>query len=589
MCVSSDDCSGTAICDEGVCWGDPPDTTSFAAVLIPPADRPELALTELTDISIAADGQISGLQFGPTISLHGRIILGCAVDQQEGCGNAAPVPGQVLVERVSSFRGGPQYRRSVLTNPGVGVEEDTFSISLPADDAEYRVTFVADESSLESLALGGTQVQAPPFSTTIRASGDLAVVWEIGKPEQLKSIEGCVTSATGNGSNFEGMRVSALGRWSLLDKPTRASSVVTTDSEGCFNLKVPIDMLDEFDIIAKPGPGKTLPTLRLSGELVVDPSIDKPGLVHTIAPLLMPNAPNPVQFKLPLRGASGAGALEPVSGATVVFETSFALPVPDERNIEVSFSTQVVSNGLGEDDPGVVEVDLYPGSADLNRSYRVRVLPPPDSEYASVFDAVVEVGTGEGAPVLGSLDLQRRIAVTGAFTTADGKALVDTPLTVRPSALLRLQASTSERAMLDNLQFPSDLTGENGEFLVWLDAALVGLMARYDFELAPPDFSSAPRWSFESVSLANPSSPAGSLDFGSMPLPPASYARGLVRDLQGQVVVGAEVRWFQVPTVEACESVGEPGSAEPCLLPARLLGLWESDEAGEVIAVLPDP
>lgn len=585
MCESSDECSGTAVCDKGVCWGDPPDTHALTAVLIPPADRPDLAPTELTSIAISADGYIADLRFGQAVLLHGRIILGCADEQTEGCGADAPVPAQVHVERASGFLGGPLYRRSVLTNIGLAPEKDTFSISLPADGAEYRVTVIPDEAVLDSRASGGVQIQVPPFSTTVRTSGDLAVVWEVGKPEQLKSIEGCITSATGNGANFKGMHVSALGRWTAEAKATRASSVVTTNSEGCYRLKVPIDMLDTFDIIAKPPPGKSLPTLRLVGEIVPDPALETPWQVHVIAPLLMPNAANPVRFKLPLRGASGGGALEPVSGATVVFDTVFELPVPDERNIEVSFSTQAVSNPLGQSEPGVAVVDLYPGSADRNRHYTVRVLSPPDSENASVFDAHVEIGTGEGAPVLGNLDLTRRVAVTGSFTTAAGEPLANTPLTVRPASLLRLETTAAERALLDNLQFPSTLSEKAGDFLVWLDPALLGIMARYDFELAPSDFSSAPRWTFENLGLEG----TASVDFGEMTLPPASHARGSVTDANGKLVAGAEIRWFQGPSQEVCNASRIGGRSDTCLAPARLLGIWESDKAGETIVVLPDP
>src|SRR5690606_7604301 len=108
-----------------VCWGDPPGTAAFSAVAIPPANRPELAPTELTEISISADGTISGLEFSEAVALHGRIVLGCAEGQETECGALAPVPAQVVVERSSIFLGGPQYRRSVLTNTTVGEDADT--------------------------------------------------------------------------------------------------------------------------------------------------------------------------------------------------------------------------------------------------------------------------------------------------------------------------------------------------------------------------------------------------------------------------------------------------------------------------------
>ncbi len=583
MCQETEDCRGNQICDDGVCWGDPPDTSMFAAVLIPPADRPDLAPTELVDIVIGQDGTIAGLEFGASIWVHGRIILACSNEDTEPC--TTLVPAQVIVERDSGFQGGPGYRRTTTTNTEVGEEEDSFEIRIPADGAEYRVTVVPDEASLGSLSAGSDQVQAPPFSTIVQTSEDLEVTWELGRPEQLKSIEGCITSTTGNGSNFGGMHVTALGRWSLRTPLTRASSVVTTDDDGCFSLSVPRGMLDEFDIVAKPGPGITLPTLRLSGEFVSDP-IEGEDTPHQLAPLRMPNAANPVTFKLPIMGLSSGGGLEPVSGATVHFETLFTKTEGEERDVQIRFVAQVTSNGISEQEPGVASVSLYPGNIDFNRTYHVRALPPPDSQYASLFDSSIEVGTGDGAPVLPSLSLGRRVAVTGTITRYDGLGLANSPLTVRPTPVLREKLATQdERTTLDNLQFPSDLTSDSGDFLLWLDPDLLGTAARYDFVVAPPDYSSAPPWTFEDLTLG-PTAGATMVDLGEMRLPPASYVRGQVRDRDGQLLPGAEIRWFQLPASDSCERAG---LAQGCRIPAHLLGIWESDADGQVVAVLPDP
>jgi hypothetical protein len=177
MCSIDADCEGSEICDEGVCWGDPPAGGNFAALLMPPSDRPDLAPTELGTLSISADGFISGLEFGPTIQLHGRIVLGCGdgVEPGENCGPEALVPGQVIVERLSSFPGGPSYRRTVLTNVEADIDEDSFRVSLPHDGEEYQVTVLPDEATINALASGSPQVQAPPFSTIIRTTDDLLV------------------------------------------------------------------------------------------------------------------------------------------------------------------------------------------------------------------------------------------------------------------------------------------------------------------------------------------------------------------------------------------------------------------------------
>jgi hypothetical protein len=343
-------------------------------------------------------------------------------------------------------------------------------------------------------------------------------------------------------------------------------------------------MLDTFDIVAKPGPGLTLPSLRLKGLMVPDPPPEGPNTPLEIEPLIMPNAANPATFKLPLQGLSSGGALIPIGGATVVMETTFELPANEARDIEMTFSAQAATNGIGEPDEGAAVLQLYPGGLDVNRPYKVRVLSPPDSEFASLFSGEVVVGTGEGAPVLAGLTLERRVAVTGSLATSTGTPLANTPLSVRPTSAFRQSVSTaSERAILDNLQFASDLSGESGDFFLWLDKELLGQRASDEVDIAPPEFSSAPRWTLEDVSIEEQRANE-SVDLGTLNLPPASYARGTVRDPGGLLVSGAEVRWFQLPDPGSCDV-----NLATCASPAKLLGIWESDEAGEVVAVLPDP
>lgn len=592
MCEVSTDCpSVNHLCDQGVCWGDPPDPRRFAAVLIPPADRSDLAPTELTQITIAPDGTIGGMDFGPTVTLHGRIELGCGSAKQIPNGDPADcepntlIPAQVLIERTSSFAGGPQFRRTVLTNIEASEEEDSFSISLPMDGAEYQVTVLPDEVSLESIASGGAQIQAPPFSTLVRSDSDIDVLWEIGSPDQLKKIEGCVISGVGNGTAFSGMRVSAIGKWTSFSKGTRASSLVSTDEEGCFSLSVPIDMQDEFDIVVKPGPGQTLPTIKLSDIYVRDPDIAAGEVIaHTITPLIMPDLDPPVEFQLALQGRTGGGELEPILGASVTFDTVFQISDTETRDIQVSFSAQTVSSAL-EGTPGIAFAKLYPARGTNILDYRVRVSPTADAEHAAIFDGLVPIGSGEETTMLPALELARRIPVSGTITNSFNQVLANTPIKVSPSQVMREELTTAaERALLDNLQFASELTGENGEFLVWLDPTLLGLFARYDIELAPSDFSSAPRWIFDGVSVD--AAPGEAVNLGVLPLPPASYARGTIRDTQGLVVPGAEIRWYELSSNDDC---APPQKNQGCQRPARSLGIWESDDAGDVIAVLPDP
>lgn len=590
QCERNSDCDTLAgqICDEGICWGDPPEGSEFAALVVPPADRQDLALTEIDRLSIAPDGTIADLEFAETVLVSGVVSMACSPG--EDC-DSEPVVAQVTVSRAASFEGGPRYARALLTTADPRKSGSTFSLRLPRDGAEYRVTIVTEGGAAPNDALKseGLAPQAPPMSLTLRADQDHNVQWVLGRPETLKTIRGCIENTVGNGSAYAGMHVTAFGRWTPLSRLSRASAVSIADAEGCFELLVPIDMLDEFDIIAKPGPGMVRPTLRLTGEFVADPLPDTSGSVHEIEPpLVMPNAANPLPFKVPIRGLAGAGSVEPVPGASVTFSTELSVPTEEERQVSVTFVATAVSNGLGEEDPGTATVEIYPGSLETNRDYEVRVVSPPDSEYESVFDATVTVGTGEGASVLESIVLDRRVAVTGRFASFAGDPIAGAPLEVRPSPLIRWTLEASGRpAVVDDLQFPSDITGAEGEFLLWLDRELVGLMALYDLELLPPASAAAPRWTFQTVDLdeRDGAAPAGRVNLSVLELPPPSYARGVVRDSAGALVPGAEVRLYQLPSSqEICAQVPDGVSCTP---PAFLRGSWESDAAGRFSAVLP--
>ena len=52
MCDVQSDCDFAEVCDEGICWGNPP-TAQFAALLVPPADEgDDLAVTEIPWLDI---------------------------------------------------------------------------------------------------------------------------------------------------------------------------------------------------------------------------------------------------------------------------------------------------------------------------------------------------------------------------------------------------------------------------------------------------------------------------------------------------------------------------------------------------------
>ena len=592
MCEDTSDCDSAhgEVCAEGVCWGDPPEGITFAAVLVPPDDRTDLPVAVIPALSIADDGTIVGLDFPPAITVSGRVLLACPdievdPDPMYDCGPERSVGAQITIESNSPFVGGPVLSRTVVAAGAVGPDEDAFSFLLPRDPAaEYRITITPDD------AAGGANMApgevAPPRQLTITADADSDVEWVLGDPADLKTIRGCVQNVVGDGTPYAGMQVQALGRWTPLSLQTSASSRSYTDDDGCFTLRVPIKMLDEFDIVVQPAPEAILPTLRLKGEFVRDP-VEGELVEHVIdPPLVMPSAPAPTTFRLPVEALGSAGGQEPVPGAAVRLTTVFPLPDTEVRDVEVTFSAEAVTTSLDTSEPGVAELELYPGDEE-NRVYAVQVVPPPDSQFQSAFALEVPVGVGGSGQVLQPVTLSRRAALTGTALTSAGDPVASAPVEASASSSLRLMVESDEaEAILSQLQFPTATTDDSGAFLVWVDRELAGENATYDVDVSPAPFSSAaPSWTFEDIEIP----PIGeSLDLGELVLPPASYARGLVRDRRGDPVVGAELRLYQLGADDYCARVLEIGDAD-CEPPAHLRGIWPSDEAGAVRVVLPDP
>jgi hypothetical protein len=592
MCDETADCDVESgeVCDEGVCWGDPPDGVTFAAVLVPPDDRTDLPVAIVPALSIADDGTIVGLDFPPAVTVSGRVLLACPpldIDPAPmyDCGPERSVGAQITIERASPFAGGPVLSRTIAATGAVGPGEDAFSFLLPWDPlAEYNITITPDDTTG-----GGTMAPgelAPPRQLTVTADRDHSVEWVLGDFDALKTIRGCVENVVGDGAPYAGMHVQALGRWTQLSPLTRASSRSFTDESGCFTLRVPIKMLDEFDILVQPAPGAILPTLRLSGEFVRDP-VEGEIVEHVIdPPLVVPSAPAPTTFRLPVEALGSAGGQERVPGAAVRMTTAFPLPDGELRDIEVTFTAEAVTSPLEAEEPGVASVELYPGS-EQNRVYAVQVVPPPDAQFASAFDLEVPVGVGGSAQVLEPVTLSRRAALSGMAVTFGGEPVAGAPVEASASSSLRLTVESAEvTAILDQLQFPTAATDDGGNFLVWVDRELVGEAATYDVDVSPAPFvSEAPSWTFEDIEIP---AEGESVDLGALVLPEASYARGVVRDRRGNPVVGAELRLYQLGVADYCTRVLEIGNAE-CVPPAHLRGIWASGDDGAVKLVLPDP
>src|ERR1700733_1404554 len=78
QCQTDKDCNTTAgeVCQENVCWGDPP-TGMFAATLTAPPQATSLIGTQLPIITVPANGFVDGLDLAVPVTFSGRVIEGC--------------------------------------------------------------------------------------------------------------------------------------------------------------------------------------------------------------------------------------------------------------------------------------------------------------------------------------------------------------------------------------------------------------------------------------------------------------------------------------------------------------------------------
>ena len=141
MCETTSDCDHDSgeICDEGVCWGNPP-SGLFAAVLAPPSTRHDLVPRELPQVTIHDDGWIDDLALESAVRLTGRVIAFCP-PPMTGC-EAETLAATITVSRPSQFDGGPGFKTAATVDAGASGFTIAVPRARPGDDP-YTVTVVA--------------------------------------------------------------------------------------------------------------------------------------------------------------------------------------------------------------------------------------------------------------------------------------------------------------------------------------------------------------------------------------------------------------------------------------------------------------
>ncbi len=559
-CRSDVDCNIARgeVCAEGLCYGDPP-ARELAAVVSPPSGRDDLVSREITSLSLDSAGWINGLVLERPIALKGLLDLACpAMRTCDG-----ELGASITATRESTFSGGPGFKTTVNTTSNVdGV---TFELALPRTRTaadRYVVTIVpagrGEMSTTSAAAL------VPPARVELGLEGSLPSVFMLGGAD-LPIVQGELLSSTGSGlANY---RVVALGRWEDGQTPVEVSTVASTGIDGRFSLTLARGLIGTVEIVARPWMDFA-PTLR---------RVDVPVTGATEQTLVEPVGLRDLDAKpmsLEIKAKDGAGEIAPVRGATVRLSATVTPGMASETVASVVLEKST-------DDSGVVAFEDLGGPM-LRDNYRLDVIPPAGSSVGVVRDLAVTYSTGRQVLLLPS-----RVALRGTVLDATGSPLSGVPVTARPSLRFLWSLPPAVQSLLSTVPLSTTSTSQEGEFVVWVDGSLSGIIGLYDLIVEPPTeakmrIRAGSHVVAEIAATSDPAPPSISIQ-----LPDAAFVRGQVTDAAtGGIVDDAELRVFRVnATTALCANV--PYAPLSCPIPAAVEGRGASDDDGIVRITLP--
>lgn len=560
MCKTTADCDSGEVCEENVCWGNPPEG-ALAAVVSPPPERADLVSREVLVLPIAGDGWLDDVHLDPAVVFKGRLAAQCEVVAL--CEGRA-VSATLAVTRPSVFAGGPGFRKTVT------VDGESFEVDAPAtrpDDPPFTVTVTPSGRDAPGPTASLAQL-VPPLQLRIAIPANLSdyviTLGELGAPR----VSGALTTSAGAG--LAGYRVSAFGRWSMDQAPTEVSTVAFTDADGFYQLRLAKGLVGDVEIVARPFDGPLRPELHRGG---VDSAHDS-----TLVDLRLPG-PGPgdvADVDVAVDHKETGGEIAPVAGARVTIAGSHLDP---QTGTTTRFAAEGTSN-----DAGVVHLRLLKAT-ELAAGYRLSVIPPAGSNAAALFEKPYAL-----APMT-SQRLGTRIAITGTALRADGKQLKGVVVTARPSVRFLWSLEPGAQAFLGAVPATTVVTPDSGEFVLFVDHALSSggaaapVWGRYDLTFEPAAQARAPSWTWTDVELP-PDDAQARLALGDIRLPDAAYVRGNVYDDANARVEGAEVKLYRVQSDPGLcqETRFEPPS---CPIPPLLLGRAASDDDGVARLILP--
>jgi len=572
MCKLDADCDGGEVCEEGVCWGNPPNAM-FAAVISPPSTRHDEVPRELPPFTINQDGQLGTLQLDPPVLLNGRVIAFCAQPTVD-C-DTTPIGATVTVSRSSQFHGGPGFKAIVNVESGA----ESFSIPVPATgpgDAPYTVTVAPDGARPLGATNSGPSPaeQVPPLRMQVSLAASTAVkTIELGG-QGLPTISGNLGNVLGQG--LGGYRVSALGRWDASEPATEVSTVAFTDATGNYTLTLSDGLVGTVELVARPMGssqvpsmiGAVAPTFHLAN---IDALRSSTGR-NIVTPVNLGNA---TTVKVVVSGVDLNGAITKVRGAVVSASGSLV----------DKLTSYTVADEQVTDDKGEVTLHLLDG-AGIAGSYRMSIAPPASSKLSATFNQKITVlPAAMSVPV--AIQLGARIALSGVVVDSAGVPLENVAVTARPSLRFLWSLDPAPQAFVSGLPVATDVTVPGtGVFVVWVDAIVDQVWGQYDLMIEPPITTRAPTY-VKTVDFPR-SATLDAYSVGNVTLPGVAYVHGQVNDSTGAPLEGAELKLYLTdPSADLCTEVAHAPAS--CPIPAQLQARNTSDTKGIVRLVLPRP
>ncbi|HVV86400.1 MAG TPA: hypothetical protein VHE35_25260 [Kofleriaceae bacterium] len=563
-CSSAADCNAAAgeVCDEGVCWGNPP-AGGFAAVLSP-TDTDAAGRTEITPLLFSSSGWMTGdtdgaprLVLASTVRLKGTVTAPCPAELTD-CDQSFEVPATVKFTRASG-----------IDEKGVVFEATTtggdYQVVLPrpTEVVTYQVTVSPSDVPLAAGRPSAAELLAPrrlDIAVDPASGNDVTINLVLADAANLRPVSGTVVRPPPG--NLTGWRVWAEApSMDELGGFERVSNIARLDGAGGYRLLVPIDRGPVDVVVSPPAPTGTdvaAPGLRHRN---VDPSQLMQLPVMTVPPVGDVSV-----VGVTVSGTSGGGDSELIDGARVVAR------MDEELAPDVYLTHRVIA---ATNEYGVAALQLWapPAGALRTNDYAIDVLPASGSEQATHFGWPLSLEPGDAPTV--AIPLERRMPIRGTVLDEHGVGVGGASVSAAIAQTIRCDLDSGERMLVRGLPSVAGTTAPDGTFVLWVDPDLGDRDLRYDVHVEPPP-DSAPSWTYADVAVGG--------DVHQWRLPEAAHVRGQVVHADGSPGTDTLVSVYEhVDDANGCAS--GMGAAPPGSVQVRAVGRTDAD--GVVRLVLP--